>query len=114
MSEPAFPAPPVRVERAGGIAVVTIDNPPVNALSQAVRVELLRAFRSFVDDASLSGIVLIGAGRSFVAGADIREMDMAPLEPSLPDVMRWAAGSSWLWPATGGSQRPARRSGCRR
>jgi 3-hydroxyacyl-CoA dehydrogenase len=87
MSEPAFPAPPVRVERAGGIAVVTIDNPPVNALSQAVRVELLRAFRSFVDDASLSGIVLIGAGRSFVAGADIREMDMAPLEPSLPDVI---------------------------
>jgi 3-hydroxyacyl-CoA dehydrogenase len=81
------PSSPVRVEHAGGIAVVTIDNPPVNALSQAVRIELLRAFRSFAEDAGVSGIVLIGAGRDFVAGADIREMDMAPLEPSLPEVI---------------------------
>ena len=81
------PSSPVRVERAGGIAVVTIDNPPVNALSQAVRVELLRAFRLFAEDAGVSGIVLTGAGRDFVAGADIREMDMAPLEPSLPEVI---------------------------
>ena len=86
MNEPASPSLPVRVQRAGGIAVVTIDNPPVNALSQAVRVELLRVFRSFVDDAGVKGIVLIGAGRDFVAGADIREMD-APLEPSLPEVI---------------------------
>ena len=86
MNEPASPALPVRVEREGGIAVVTIDNPPVNALSQAVRVELLRLFRSFADDAGVTGIVLIGAGRDFVAGADIREMD-APLEPSLPEVI---------------------------
>ncbi|MCI0429139.1 MAG: enoyl-CoA hydratase/isomerase family protein [Rhodospirillales bacterium] len=87
MSEPASPALPVRVERAGGIAVVTIDNPPVNALSQAVRRELLRVFRSLVDDSGVSGIVLIGAGRDFVAGADIREMDRTPLEPSLPAVI---------------------------
>ena len=86
MNEPASPALPVRVELVGSIAVVTIDNPPVNALSQAVRVELLRLFRSFADDAGVTGIVLIGAGRDFVAGADIREMD-APLEPSLPAVI---------------------------
>jgi len=86
MNEPASPALPVRVQREGGIAVVTIDNPPVNALSQAVRVELLRLFRSFADDAGVKGIVLIGAGRDFVAGADIREME-GPREPSLPEVI---------------------------
>jgi 3-hydroxyacyl-CoA dehydrogenase len=88
MTEPASPAPPVRVERAGNVAVVTIDNPPVNALSQAVRAELLRVFEVLAGDAGVSGIVLIGAGRDFVAGADIREMDVAPLEPSLPEVIR--------------------------
>jgi 3-hydroxyacyl-CoA dehydrogenase len=87
MSEPSSPALPVQVERAGGVAVVTIDNPPVNALAQAVRVELLRVFRGLKDDADVKGIVLIGAGRDFVAGADIREMDIAPLEPSLPEVI---------------------------
>ena len=39
------------------------------------------------DESDVRGIVLIGAGRDFVAGADIREMDMAPLEPSLPEVI---------------------------
>jgi len=87
MNEPASAAPPVRVQRAGGIAVVTIDNPPVNALSQGVRRELLRVFRSLADDAGVSGIVLTGAGRDFVAGADIREMEVTPLEPSLPEAI---------------------------
>ena len=86
MSEPISPPLPVRVEHANGIAVVTIDNPPVNALAQAVRVELLRVFQGLKDDAEAKGIVLIGAGRDFVAGADIREME-APLEPSLPEVI---------------------------
>jgi 3-hydroxyacyl-CoA dehydrogenase len=87
MSEPTSLSLPVRVQGADGITVVTIDNPPVNALSQAVRSELLRVFRSLVDESDVRGIVLIGAGRDFVAGADIREMDMAPLEPSLPQVI---------------------------
>ncbi len=87
MSEPTSLSLPVRVQRADGIAVVTIDNPPVNALSQAVRRELLRVFRALVDESDVRGIVLIGAGRDFVAGADIREMDMAPLEPWLPEVI---------------------------
>jgi len=78
---------PVRIERVGSIAVVTIDNPPVNALSQAVRRELLAAFSGFAADATISGIVITGAGRDFVAGADIREMDMPLLDPSLPDVL---------------------------
>ena len=68
MSEPTPLSLPVRVQRTGGIAVVTIDNPPVNALSQAVRSELLRVFRALVDESDVRGIVLIGAGRDFVAG----------------------------------------------
>jgi 3-hydroxyacyl-CoA dehydrogenase len=88
MTELASPALPVRVEREGNVAVVTIDNPPVNALSQAVRKELLQAFRAFANDSGVTGIVLIGAGRDFVAGADIREMDLPPLEPSLPEVIQ--------------------------
>jgi 3-hydroxyacyl-CoA dehydrogenase len=87
MLEPVSPTSPVRVERIDAVAVVTIDNPPVNALSQAVRRELLRAFEALADDTGVSGIVLIGAGRDFVAGADIREMDRAPIEPSLPEVI---------------------------
>src|SRR5262249_58087423 len=57
------------------------------ALSQAIRAELLRTFRALAGDADVKGIVLTGAGRDFVAGADIREMDGAPLEPSLPEVI---------------------------
>ncbi len=85
MPDPA--ASPVRIQRVGTVAIVTIDNPPVNALSQAVRRELLAAFRAFASDRSTTGIVLTGAGRDFVAGADIREMDLPLLEPSLPDVI---------------------------
>ena len=86
MPDPAASSP-VRIQRVGTIAIVTIDNPPVNALSQAVRRELLAAFKTFAADRNTTGIVLAGAGRDFVAGADIREMDLPLLEPSLPDVI---------------------------
>jgi len=57
----------------GGFAVVTIDNPPVNALSKALRQGLLDTFTQIRDDVSVRGVVLLCAGRTFVAGADIRE-----------------------------------------
>ncbi len=88
MKHPAAAPGVVRIERRGGIAVVSIDNPPVNALSQAVRRELLRVFRSLADDPGVNGIVLAGAERDFAGGADIREMELPPLEPSLPEVIR--------------------------
>jgi len=78
---------PVRIQRIGAVVIATIDNPPVNALSLAVRQELLRIFQTLASDRSVSAIVLTGAGRDFVAGADIKEMELPALAPSLPDVI---------------------------
>jgi 3-hydroxyacyl-CoA dehydrogenase len=79
--------PVAAIERDGDVAVVTIDNPPVNALSQPVRVALLAAIKTLDADPSVRAIVLLGAGRNFIAGADLREFDRPPLEPLLPGVL---------------------------
>ena len=55
------------------IAVITIDNPPVNALGPGVPEGIDRAVRTSVADAKIRAIVMIGAGHTFIAGADIRE-----------------------------------------
>lgn len=76
----------VRYDREGAVAVVTVDNPPVNALGQSVRQALVDAFDRFeADDAEIA--VLTGAGRLFLGGADISEFGKPPAEPSLPDVI---------------------------
>jgi 3-hydroxyacyl-CoA dehydrogenase len=75
------------VGRDGDVAVFTFDNPPVNALSQPLRAALAAAIESLDADPAVRAIVLIGAGRNFVAGADIREFDGPPLEPLLPAVL---------------------------
>jgi 3-hydroxyacyl-CoA dehydrogenase len=63
----------VRVEKRDGIAVITIDNPPVNALSPGVPEGIAAALEQIEKDEGIEAAVLIGAGRTFVAGADIRE-----------------------------------------
>jgi 3-hydroxyacyl-CoA dehydrogenase len=63
----------VRYENDGGIAVVTIDNPPVNALGPGVAEEISAALSRAEGDAGVRAIVMIGAGKTFVAGADIKE-----------------------------------------
>ena len=73
----------VRYERRGTVGVVTVDNPPVNALSRAVRQGLLDALKQGLDDAEATSLIVIGAGRTFIAGADIKEFGK-PLEP--PDL----------------------------
>lgn len=77
----------VRLEREGNIAVVTIDNPPVNAGSIAVRQGLIDAVRAIAKDNAVTGAVLIGAGRTFVAGSDIREFGKPLADPQLPAVI---------------------------
>jgi 3-hydroxyacyl-CoA dehydrogenase len=77
----------VRYERKGRIGVVTVDNPPVNALSQAVRTGLEECLRLAVDDAGAAAIVLICAGRTFLAGADISEFGKPLRPPHLTDVI---------------------------
>ena len=71
-----------------GIARVTIDNPPVNALSRAVRAGLAEAAASLSTRADVQAVLLTGAGRAFIAGADVTEFDAPPQPPHLPDVIR--------------------------
>jgi len=75
------------VRRDGPVAVFTFDNPPVNALSQPVREALAAAIAALDADPAVHAIVLVGAGRNFVAGADLREFDGPPREPYLPAVL---------------------------
>ncbi|MFA7413345.1 MAG: 3-hydroxyacyl-CoA dehydrogenase NAD-binding domain-containing protein [Rhizobium sp.] len=77
----------VTIAREGNIAVVTVDNPPVNALSQAVRQGLLDAVTALDNDPDVSAVVLACAGRTFIAGADVSEFDKPPQPPHLPDVI---------------------------
>ena len=71
-----------------GIAVVTVDSPPVNALSIQVRKGLQAAFRQFEGDHSAQIAVLICDGRTFIAGADITEFGKPPEDPWLPEVIK--------------------------
>jgi 3-hydroxyacyl-CoA dehydrogenase len=65
----------VDVARSGAIAVLRFSNPPVNALSLALRRDLAAALEQVAADAAVQGAVLIGANGSFCAGADIREFN---------------------------------------
>jgi 3-hydroxyacyl-CoA dehydrogenase len=78
---------PVSLQRDDAIAVITIDNPPVNAASQAVRQGLIEAIESIAADTTIRGVVLTCAGKTFVAGADIREFGKPPAPPMLRDVI---------------------------
>lgn len=69
-----------------GIGVITIDNPPVNALGFKARRALAEGFSRFSSDESVKAIVLLCAGRTFFAGADISELGKPPVEPSLQEV----------------------------
>ncbi len=70
-----------------GIAVITVDNPPVNAISQVVRAGLVEAFSAADQNPEVQAIVLTAAGRTFMAGADITEFGKPPVAPHLPDVI---------------------------
>ncbi|MEQ8736885.1 MAG: 3-hydroxyacyl-CoA dehydrogenase NAD-binding domain-containing protein [Rhodospirillaceae bacterium] len=70
-----------------GVAVLLLNNPPVNALSQAVRQEIKTRLIQSEADSAVSSVVIAGAGRLFSGGADIREFDAPVKEPSLPDLI---------------------------
>ncbi len=72
--------------RYDDILVVTIDHPPVNALSAAVRGDLARVIREAQADPQVRAVLLMGAGKNFIAGADIREFGKPPQAPILPEV----------------------------
>ncbi len=78
---------PVSYEREGDIAVITIDSPPVNAMGHAVRAGTVAAIEQAEADAQAKAVVLICAGRTFIAGADISEFDKPVQDPWLPEVV---------------------------
>jgi 3-hydroxyacyl-CoA dehydrogenase len=73
-------------ELRGKVLLVTIDHAPVNALSADVRRGLLAAIEAADAQPAVQAVLIIGAGRNFIAGADIREFGKPPAPPSLPDV----------------------------
>jgi 3-hydroxyacyl-CoA dehydrogenase len=78
---------PVRISLHGPVAVITIDHPPVNALSKAVRQGLIAAIAKIAEDETITAAVITGGGGRFIAGADLKEMSLSPEEPYLPDVV---------------------------
>jgi 3-hydroxyacyl-CoA dehydrogenase len=87
-------AEPVRFEVVDGIAVATIANPPVNALSAALRAGLFDAVRRAEADAAISGLVIAAEGRTFIAGADISEFGRPPVSPTLAELVAALDGAA--------------------
>ncbi|MDH3684467.1 MAG: enoyl-CoA hydratase-related protein, partial [Acidimicrobiia bacterium] len=82
----------VSLETRNGVALVSVDNPPVNALSHHVRQGLLDAMTTAGGDDGVSAVVLICRGRTFIAGADITEFGRPPKGAPLPEVQRAMEG----------------------
>jgi 3-hydroxyacyl-CoA dehydrogenase len=78
--------PAAEWENHEGIALITLDNPPVNALGHALRAALAEALDEAEADPAIRAIVIRAARRTFPAGADIREFGKTPLPPLLPDL----------------------------
>ncbi|MDC9825166.1 3-hydroxyacyl-CoA dehydrogenase NAD-binding domain-containing protein [Devosia sp. ZB163] len=77
----------VRCFRDDDIAIVEVDNPPVNALSHAVRRALFDTLQDLEADANVAGVVIACRGKTFFAGADIAEFDKPPEAPVLGDLI---------------------------
>lgn len=70
----------------GEIAVLTLDSPPVNALSHPVRLGIVNGMQQAIANDAVKAVVLICQGKTFIAGADITELGKPPQPPSLYDV----------------------------
>ena len=78
----------VRYERRGAIGLILVENPPVNALSHAVRQGIVDGLNQGLADAGAKALVLAGSGRTFMAGADISEFGKPLAQPDLGEVLR--------------------------
>ena len=78
---------PISYAVEGGIAIITVDSPPVNAISAAIRRGLLAITRELAARTDVQAVVLICAGRTFIAGADIKEFGGVMAPPELRNVL---------------------------
>lgn len=76
----------VQMTREARVALIRVDNPPVNALGHAVRAGLLEAFRAAEQDGQVEMIMLYCTGKTFIAGADIREFGQPAQAPILQEL----------------------------
>src|ERR1051325_8845029 len=83
----------VRFAKEGDVGVITVDNPPVNALSPGVPQGITAAIDKGNADPSVKAMVLIGAGRSFIAGAEIRQFGRGSATPRRTGPCRAEGGS---------------------
>jgi 3-hydroxyacyl-CoA dehydrogenase len=77
----------VTKEKRGSIGIIWVDNPPVNAISQAVREGLISAVETATANDEIKALVLACRGRTFMAGADITEFGTGPKPPGLSEVI---------------------------
>ncbi|ORE93209.1 3-hydroxyacyl-CoA dehydrogenase [Stappia sp. 22II-S9-Z10] len=87
MERPTVTDPIVILECEGPVGLIGLNNPPVNAASHALRVGLRDALHAFLEDREVRVIAIYGVGRSFVAGADIREFQTGRKPPLLSDLI---------------------------
>jgi 3-hydroxyacyl-CoA dehydrogenase len=78
---------PISLAIEGDIAVITIDSPPVNAISAAIRRGLLSITRELAQNTQVKAVVMHCAGRTFMAGADISEFGGVMAPPELRNVL---------------------------
>ncbi len=77
----------VRIERQGNVAILLIDNPPVNAMNADIRQGLIAGISEASVDEQIAALVVVGAGKSFISGADLAEFDGAIPEPSYRETL---------------------------
>ena len=80
---------PITVKVISSIAVINIDNPPVNALSQSVRQGLFNAIKINREKKHIKAIIITCLGKTFIVGADIKEFGKTPKKPYLPDLIHY-------------------------
>jgi len=92
--DPSSRVNPVGTQHHGRVLVLTVDNPPVNALGVDVRRGLAAAIDAAQADPAVDVVLIVGAGRNFIGGADIREFGQPPQAPMLPEVCNRIEASS--------------------
>jgi len=114
-----------------GIAVITLNNPPVNSLGNALRAAIMEYLKKAEGDPAVKGAVLIGSAKAFSGGADIREFNKPREKPDLPELndqqdamtkplvaaiggFALGGGLELASPVTSASRCPSRSSGCPR
>lgn len=85
---------PVGYEAADGVAVITMDNPPLNALGHGLRQGVAMGLERALADPEVRVVILRAAGRSWPVGADIREFGKPPQSPTLPELCNLLAGAA--------------------